>query len=99
MSVTKKTKVNLKDISSVLKELSFELPIDRTLKEEEKVILDLSRKVKLKGFRPGKVPVNVIRGRFKKDVEEQIAETMVNSEVEGYLKESDLKPIAPSVSH
>ncbi len=87
-------KVDVKEVSTVLKEISFELPVDETKPEEEKLITELSKSVKIKGFRPGKVPKDIIRGRFKGDIEAQLADKIVNAKVEEFLKESKIEPIA-----
>ena len=47
------------------RELNIEVPAGVVDEAYEKVYEEYRKKVKMKGFRPGKVPVKVIRVRFK----------------------------------
>ncbi|RLA90927.1 MAG: trigger factor, partial [Deltaproteobacteria bacterium] len=60
-------KVSLEDISSVKKKMIVNLPSDLVDKEIDNFYRELNRKVKIKGFRPGKVPRNILE-RYYKDV-------------------------------
>ncbi len=53
------------------KRLSVELPAERVSAEVEKKLSQLARSVKLDGFRPGKVPMRVIKQRFGAQVREE----------------------------
>jgi len=65
-------------------EMAFPAEIVDALVEER--LADLRRKVRLRGFRPGRVPMNIVRQMFQKDVVLDIAEELAFrrlSEVEG----------------
>jgi len=51
-------------------------------------------RVKLPGFRPGKVPLNVIRQRFRQQVLEDVAEKIVNKVVRDGAQGRGLRPVA-----
>ena len=53
---------------------------------------NLARKVKVDGFRPGKVPLNVVKNRFSDSVREEVAREMVQSTLYEALKEKKLVP-------
>ncbi len=52
---------------------------------------ELRREVRLKGFRPGKVPINVIRQRYGKQVREEILSQVMQSSLEQAISEQDLR--------
>jgi trigger factor len=56
----------IKDLSSVERELAIVVPGDTVAKELDRAYKELSMKVKLKGFRPGKVPRYVLEQYYKK---------------------------------
>ena len=59
--------VTVEDLSSVKKILHIEVPAEETTRELEKAYQQLKKTAKVKGFRPGKVPRNVLEGLYKKD--------------------------------
>lgn len=65
-------KVQVEDISSVEKRLSIE--VDHALVEQElsQAYAQLSRKVRLPGFRPGKVPRRILEQRYRAEVEADV---------------------------
>jgi trigger factor len=63
-------------------------------KEIEERARDYAKKVKLPGFRPGKVPAEVIKRRFRQQVLEDAAEAIVNRVVFDELEGRGLRPLA-----
>ncbi len=61
--------------------------VDARLKE-------LSTEIKLPGFRPGKVPMNLLRQRYSKSVMGEIFEASVNEGVAKAIEDNELKPAA-----
>jgi trigger factor len=55
---------------------------------------EYARRVKLPGFRPGKVPTRVILQRFRKEILDDVAEKVVNRVVFDELQGRGLKPVA-----
>jgi trigger factor len=87
-------KVDYSEESSVKKSLSFEIEpevVDREIAERSK---HYASRVKLPGFRPGKVPAHVIRQRFRQQVLEDVAEKIVNKVVRDELEGRGLRPVA-----
>lgn len=55
----------------------------------------LSREVKLPGFRPGKVPLKLVRNRFGDAVRGEVVENLINERSRSALEEHGLKPALP----
>ncbi len=87
-------KVEYAEESSVRKSLSFEVEAELVEKELESRARELGRKVKIPGFRAGKVPAEVIRKRFKESLHEEAAEALINRLVFPELEGRGLKPVA-----
>jgi len=87
-------KVEYVEESSVRKSLSFEIEPEVVEKEIETHARDYARKVKLPGFRPGKIPTEVIKRRFREAVLGEAAESIVNRVVFDELEGRGLRPLA-----
>jgi trigger factor len=87
-------KVEYVEETSVKKALSFEIEPELVEKEIEQRARDYAKKVKLPGFRPGKVPAEVIKRRFRQQVLEDAAEAIVNRVVFDELEGRGLRPLA-----
>jgi len=87
-------KVEYNEETSVRKSLSFEIEPEVVEKEIDKRAREYARKVRILGFRPGKVPPEVIRQRFRAQVLEDAAEAIVNRVVFEELEGRGLRPLA-----
>lgn len=87
-------KVEYIEETSVRKALAFEIESEVVEKEIEARARDYARKVKLPGFRPGKIPPQVIKKRFRAAVLEDVAESLVNKVVFEELEGRGLRPLA-----
>ncbi len=70
--------MNIEELSSVKKKLSFEIPWDEVKNELDTVYRDIGKKAKIKGFRPGKIPRKVLETYFKEQAEDETINNIVN---------------------
>ena len=68
------------------------LPFEQVEVEVDKRLQKLARTVRLPGFRPGKVPMKVLRQRFAGQVHQEVFGEMVQSSYEDALTQSSLRP-------
>jgi trigger factor len=87
-------KVEYSEESPVRKALAFEIEADVVAREIESRARDYAKKVKLPGFRPGRIPTEVVKQRFKAQVLEDVAERIINKVVFEELDGRGLKPVA-----
>jgi trigger factor len=87
-------KVDYVEETSVRKSLSFEIEADVVDREIEARARDYAKKLRLPGFRPGKIPIDVVKTRFKDQVLGDVAETIVNRVVMEELEGRGLRPLA-----
>ena len=70
--------LNIEELSSVKKKLSFEIPWNEVKNELDIVYRDIGKKAKIKGFRPGKIPRKVLETYFKEQAENETINNIVN---------------------
>jgi len=58
--------------------LEVTVPAAEVESEVQRVVSSLQKKVRIPGFRPGKVPAEIIRRRFAGDVRQEVVEALVN---------------------
>jgi trigger factor len=71
-------KIQVETVSPVEKKVVVEVDAERVARELDKAYVVLGRRVKLRGFRPGKVPRPVLEKNFREDVERDVVERLVN---------------------
>jgi trigger factor len=86
--------VNVEDISSIKKKVSVEIPEDQVMKEINSLYEELRRKAKIKGFRPGKVPRNILERYFKDYVKAEVVQKLVQGTYPTALSEAHLHPVS-----
>jgi trigger factor len=89
--------VNVEDISSIKKKVSIEIPGDRVTKEVNSFYGELGKKAKIKGFRPGKVPRNILERHFKDYVKAEVIQKLIQDTYPMALSETDLHPVSSPV--
>jgi trigger factor len=87
-------KVDYVEETSVRKALAFEIEAELVDGEIEARAKQYARKLKIPGFRPGKIPPAVIKQRFRQQVLEEAAEALVNRFVHEELEGRGLRPLA-----
>jgi len=85
-------KAELVDVNETRKNLSVEIPSEVVDAEIERISRDYSRKARIPGFRPGKVPTKVVRQRFKDQILHDVAHDLVPRAVDEALREKGVEP-------
>src|ERR1700720_4149130 len=79
-------------------EIEISVPVDEIARETDRVVANIQQKVKLPGFRPGKVPTNLIRTKFAKEVREDVIENLLPKYFQKKVEEEELQVVGrPSV--
>ena len=79
------------------RELNIEIPADVVDAAYNKIFQTLSLKAKIDGFRPGKIPLKVIKSRFKQEATAEIVDDLVNKYYTEAIKEKNLEPVGTPV--
>ncbi|USQ13059.1 trigger factor [Legionella lytica] len=84
--------VSVETLNGLERKVTISVP---TAKVEEEVSLrlkDLAHKVKVDGFRPGKVPMHIVTSRYSDSVRQEVAREMVQSTLFEALQQNELVP-------
>jgi trigger factor len=81
------------DESPTKKTFTFEVPADEVRKATDRTLKTMAKQVRLPGFRPGKVPPDMIRKRFAEEVKGEVLEHLIQSSVGEALREKNLVPL------
>ena len=87
-------KSELVDVNETRRDLTIEVPSEVVDEAIGHAAAKLGRSARIPGFRPGKVPANVIRQRFKPQIMQDVAEHLVSKAVGDALVEKGVEPIA-----
>lgn len=86
--------VSVQRLSPVELELEIQVPVDSVKAEFDKAYVTLGKRAHIKGFRPGKVPRDVLKKLFGNQVVSDVANAIVNDTLPKVLTEKNLTPIS-----
>src|SRR6266571_7960347 len=86
-------KVVVNELNSCKRGLEVEVPGERVSEEMERTFREYSRRARIPGFRQGKIPIEVVRRRFGKEVQDEVVEKMVREYALRALEEKKLHPV------
>jgi len=84
---------SLVDESPTRKVLTLEVPVDEVRDVTDRTVRSMAKQVRLPGFRPGKVPPEIVRRRFAEEVRGEVLEHLVQHAVSDALREKELVPL------
>jgi trigger factor len=87
-------KVQVQELSPIEKSLSIEVEPAVVAKELDQAYAQLSRQVKIAGFRPGKVPRRILEQRFKAEVEDDVIRRVVTKSYVEAVKQEKIDVVA-----
>jgi len=87
--------VSLQDVGPCRKQLTVEVPAPAVEAETQRVVQEYGRRMRIPGFRQGKVPANVVRQRFAKDIEHEVIERLLPRYWRQAQAESSIEPLLP----
>ncbi len=90
-------RASAEEISPIKKKITVEIPEDEVGKEVESIYKELGRTAKIKGFRPGKVPRNILERYFKDYVKTEMVRKLIEESYPKALTETHLEPVSPPV--
>lgn len=88
-------KSEIKKSEGLVREIAVEIDADRVKKEFDTVFEQYRKKAKMKGFRPGKAPMNVVKQKFAEAAKEDVLEKLVEETYPKALQENEIKPATP----
>jgi trigger factor len=85
------------DISSCKKNLTAEVPVEQVEEEISRLARKYAQQVKVPGFRPGKVPLGIIRQRFSTELRDEVTHEIISRTWKEAAVDRGLEPLAEPV--
>ena len=86
-------KVVVNELNACKRGLEVEVPGQVVLDEMERAYRDYSRRARVPGFRQGKIPIDVVRRRFSREVREEVIGRMVREYAFKAIEDNKLQPV------
>lgn len=86
-------KSEVQNLEGLTRRLSVEVPSDAVTDAMEKMYRDIQKVAKLKGFRPGKVPMATIKTKYQAQVESDASRDVIMEFYQRALAEHELVPV------
>ncbi|MBF0484242.1 MAG: hypothetical protein HQL25_06005 [Candidatus Omnitrophica bacterium] len=86
-------KVDVKKVDPTRRELNFEVSKERVAKKLEEIMNEISKGAKIKGFRPGKAPRNIIESQYGNLAKEEVLKKLIPEVYQEALEKEKLMPI------
>lgn len=84
--------VSVEKLSDLERRITVKVPAEQIEQEIQNRLQSLSRKVRLDGFRPGKVPVKVIKRMYGPQVRQEVVSDLLQSSFQDALVQEKLHP-------
>jgi trigger factor len=88
-----KLTVEIVEVSSCKKNITAEVPALEVNQEVDKIARDYAQNIKVPGFRPGKVPLNIIRQRYGSDLQKEATQKIIERCWRDTITEHKLSPL------
>lgn len=90
--------VQLQSSEGLVRRLAIEVPAQQIDGEVDRRIKDMSRRVRIDGFRPGKAPLPVVRQRYHAQVRDEVVGDVMGRAYQEAVTEQNLRPAGnPSI--
>ena len=88
-------KVDAEELSPTKKRLQVEVAPPQVKAAVESLYRNLNKRVKIKGFRPGRTPRDVLERHYGDYIKEQAISHLINETYPQAISQESLEPIAP----
>ena len=91
--------VSIETLEGLRRKMTVQVPSERVSDAVEKKLRDLSKTVRLDGFRPGKVPMKVVQQKFGGHVRQEVIGDVIESTYQEALIQEKVRPAGlPSIA-
>jgi len=89
--------IQVEELSPVSKKVSFVVESERVTRTLDKAYQRLGRDVRIKGFRPGKVPRSLLEKRYARQIEGEVGGQLISEAFEEAIEEHKLIPVSQPI--
>lgn len=84
---------NIKDLSSVQKQIKVSLPANTVKAKIDQAFHVWQKRAAIKGFRPGKAPLELVRKEYKEEVEKEVMGDLIRDSLSDVISQHNLEPV------
>ncbi len=84
--------VSVETLSGLERRLQVSVPATRVRQQVDARLLKVSRTARIKGFRPGKAPIHVVRKHYGPQVREEVVSDLIRESLAEALRQEKLQP-------
>jgi trigger factor len=84
--------VTIESLEGLQRKMTVQVPADQITGAIDKKLKQLSKNVKVDGFRPGKVPVSVVKQRFGAQIRSEVMGDVIESSYRDALMQENVRP-------
>ena len=88
---------DLEDAGPTKRRLNVEVPAEKAQADLDQALKLAQKQARLKGFRPGKVPKQMIKRMFGDQVEQEVAKNLIQETLPEAMEKVESKPVSPPV--
>ncbi len=89
--------VTVEKSSELRRTLKVKVPSEQLQQKINKRLKELGKQVKIKGFRPGRIPHKVLKQRYGKSVQQEVVSELVQSSIHEAIEKESLRPASNPV--
>jgi trigger factor len=89
--------VKVEQLGPIKKKINVVIPPEKVTKEVDLIYQKLKQTAKIKGFRPGKVPKDILKKYYKEQVEGEVISKLVQASYPEALREVQMIPVSQPV--
>ncbi|NNE04545.1 MAG: trigger factor [Xanthomonadales bacterium] len=89
--------VTVEKSSELQRKLTVKIPSEQLEKKMDARLREIGKQVKIKGFRPGKIPPKVLKQRYGKSVKQEVVSEVVQSSLFEAIENESLRPASNPV--
>jgi trigger factor len=87
--------VSVENTGTLERKVRVEVPEERISTEVSNRLQKMTKTTKVQGFRPGKVPLKIVQGRYGLQVRKEVVGELVQSSLYEAISQENLKPAGP----
>ena len=82
---------SIQNLEALKHEITVTVPVEEVQNAYKSRLKEVAKTAKVNGFRPGKVPVDVIEQRFSQAVLEEIANKLIQANLEKAINDNEIR--------
>lgn len=84
--------VSIETLEGLERKMTVQIPVDTVSQAVEKKLRDLSKTVRIDGFRPGKVPLKVVQQKYGVHVRQEVIGDVIESSYRDAITQENIRP-------